>query len=179
MENNIKYETIHRFLLDELDANERAAFETELASNEDVKKQVELEKKFLKMISDVSDADLRNTISSVHMDLKSKKFFDTQQKGEAKIVQLKDRNSLKYLYAIAAVIAVLIASWYVFIKGDDANIDTNELYANYYSPENKLADYYITQGFQGSTNSAEEKLRIALDQYNHMEYGQFSWNFER
>ena len=39
MENNKKYETIHRFLLGEMDLNEKIAFENKMASSDAMKKK--------------------------------------------------------------------------------------------------------------------------------------------
>ena len=170
MENSKRYETIHRYLLDDMDVIEKAAFEKKIATDEITKKSLEMEKRFLKTIDMAADVDLKNTISTVHKDLKEKGFFENQHKRGATIIHMNDRRYNRTLMAIAALIAILIASWFIFNNSNKSSIDTDRIFANYYKPENQLANNYLIPGYTSLAETPEEKIHIAIDQYIIGEY---------
>ena len=125
-----------------------------------------MEKRFFKIMNYAADADLKNSISSVHNDLKGKGFLENQHTAGAKIIQLKNRRSSRFVLAISAVAAILIASWFIFNRETGTSIDTDVVFSNNYKPENKLIESYLLP----SAGTMEGDFRIALDQYEHEEF---------
>ena len=76
MENNAYLERIHQYLANEMDGQEKAAFEHDMHSNEQLSRDVQLEKKLLSGILMVGDDDLKNSIASTHQRLAEQQFFD-------------------------------------------------------------------------------------------------------
>ena len=172
MANDNIIESIHRFLLDDMEGDEKTTFENELASNEAIKKQITMEQRFLKGIEYVADAELKSNISNVHDSLKQKGFFKEEQTGGAKIINMKKRTTSRRLFAVAAALVALVAAWFVF-NNSDANLDTEEIYSNHYQIEKSITYALIDKtnpAFIDPADSKSKQLYLALDQYKNGEY---------
>ncbi len=170
MANDNITELIHRYLLNEMKVEEKVKFENEMSSNEAVKKQLKMEQRFLKGVEYAADAELKTTIANVHQDLKNKGFFKEQQNHEAKIISINKRNRFRNLIAIAAALAVLIASWFVFNKINTPDVNTDVIYANYYQQEKNITNFLLDQPAMGLVPTAEKKFELAIEQYSFSEY---------
>ena len=173
MANDNIIESIHRFLLDDMEGDERTTFEKEMVSNEAIKKQITMEQRFLKGIEYVADAELKSNISNVHHSLKQKGFFKEVQTGGAKIINMKRRNTSRLLFAVAAALVALIAAWFVFNNGGGTDVDTEGIYANYYQMEKSITNTLIDKtnpSFIDPSDSKNKQLYLALDQYQNGDY---------
>ena len=166
------YKNIHRYLLGEMEGVEADTFKQELEQNETLRNKFEMEQKLINTLDLSGDAELRDTISTVHNKLKGESFFEnTSTKKEAKIVAMNSRRNNKWLYAIAASVALLAAAWWVFNNRTTTEVDTNSLYANYYKTEKNITNDLLINigqdGGGGQLTTREENLRYALDQFSH------------
>ncbi|MEO1264043.1 MAG: tetratricopeptide repeat protein [Bacteroidota bacterium] len=165
MEKDDTINNIHRYLLNDMSDDEKHKFEATFDADDVVKKNVEMEKRFLDLLDLASDVELKNTISSVHEGLKKNGFFEEANKGDAKIVDIRKRKTAsRMLYAIAATVALVIAAWFLI---DTVPFDPAIVYANNYSQEKILIDNFIENGF---TPGEDVEFQMGLDQYSKGEY---------
>ena len=161
------YPTIHRYLLDEMDKEEKTAFENKIETDVSMKTQVETERKLLAMLDVAADQELKNTIQSVHNKLDGEGFFKIQHTHkEAIVVDMnKRRTASRMLMALAASLAFVFAAWFFFGK----TLDTEKLFATHYKQEqtitNKLLATTGAAGAAGQPESRDGRLALALDQY--------------
>lgn len=171
MDENNTIGKIHRYIFGEMTENESAEFEKEINENDLLKTQFEMEKKLMNALDLAGDVELKNTISAVHAELKKENFFESiDQKNTATIVPMKARRNNKMMYAIAATLVLLIAAWFV-INNTNGSINSDAIYSNYYQTEKSITNDYINEigqvGLGGEAETKEEKIAVALDQYNN------------
>ena len=172
MTNENTFENIHRFLAGEMSEEEKKAFGIKIKKDDSLKNKWKMEKNILHALELAGDTELKNTISAVHNDLKNKKFFESQTtKKEAIIVDMnKRRRANRMLYALAASVALMLAAWLVF-NNNTPVINANAVYANYYKTEKTITTDLLNNigqiGAVGQPETREEKLALALDQYNN------------
>lgn len=164
---------IHRYLLGDMDENERHRFEEASSNNESIQSQIKMEQKFLNTLELTADAELRKSIATVHQKMKSSGILEQSSNEGAKIVQLKERKASRMLYAVAATLAIVVAAWFV-TNNSTVDINNNNLFADYYSPEQTVTNIYLSNngvaGLTGTPENLEDRLAIAIDQYANGSY---------
>ncbi len=172
MSNENTYIQIHRFLKGEMDKDEQLAFEKEMGENEILKNDTLMENRLLNGLNLAADKELKNDIGEVHQNLKTQGFFKDGT-SDAKIININRRNNFKRIIAIAASIIIIAAAWWAINQqdGQHAAIDSEELFANNYKPENQeLKNIIGNVGFIDEDDSKEYKLKEALQQYENGEF---------
>ena len=148
-------EKMEDYIHGNLSVAEREQFETEMATDEQLRQEVELHRQ---LISSVETESLRQLLDQIH-----EKNFE----AETKIVAMPRRRSY-FPMAIAASVALLIlAGWWVF------NLQTSSpesVYAAYFTPAEGLP---TTLGYSTNTDFAEGMVSYKLEEYAEaLEYWQ-------
>lgn len=172
MENNAYIERIHRYLADNMDEKDKAAFEEEMHTNEELEQDVKLEAKLLSGIALVGDQALKSTIANTQQHLTNQQFFD-----QGKVVSIQSfskRIIMKKIVSIAAVAVVLIGIvWWGFFR-QPATPDTAKLFADNFKPEATMSKAIVanlgSHGFASDSMSTADSLRTALVLYDAGKY---------
>lgn len=132
-EKDFYYEKIHRFLADEMDASEKAAFQIEIENDNQLRIAVENERLLLAGIENRGENALRSAVASTHDSLRSEGFF-RQITAEPQLT-VSHKNTqfvMKNVLAIAAVFVALVAAFW-FLKPQKLTPD--EAFAKLYQPK--------------------------------------------
>lgn len=172
MERNQYYQNIHRYLLQEMNEEERLAFEAEIAGSEELETAVEEERKILRAMQQAGDRQLKEDISAVHQKLEKEQFFEKSSQT-AKTVTLKTFVMKKIIpYATAAIVLFLLV-WGIFLRDSGPDITKEEIFAQHFEPEMTLVKDRIAQlesfGMAGQT-TPQDSLREALQVYEAGNY---------
>ncbi len=163
-------EKIHRFLHGEMDTEELAAFEKEMAEDETLKHDTEMENRLLNGLKLAADTELKNNINAVHQDLKAQGFFKEGKHG-AKVINLERRKNLKRLLAVAASVIIVAAAWWFINQQQGPKVNTQQIFAENYKPESQeLNNIMESVGFGEQIDSREYRLKEALGQYRDGNY---------
>ncbi|MEM6841607.1 MAG: hypothetical protein AAF632_05240 [Bacteroidota bacterium] len=138
-----------------LSVTEREQFEADMATDEQLREEVELHRQ---LISSVETESLRQLLDQIH-----EKNFES----EVQVVSMPRRRSF-FPMAIAASVALLIlAGWWIF------NLQTSSpesVYAAYFTPAEGLP---TTLGYSTNTDFAEGMVSYKLEEYAEaLEYWQ-------
>jgi TolA-binding protein len=171
-------DTIHRYLNGTMDPSERDAFEAEMLHDSSLRKAVELERNLLAGIKKSGEQTVRNTIHTVHSNLKKEGFFaaDAAEEPEPQlhITYTSNRFTMRKLISIAASIIVLAgAVWFFTIR--NASVEIKDLYHEYYTPETdvqRAKDLIATMQSNGLAGvpTDTDTLKAALTLYEEGKY---------
>lgn len=146
-------EKIEAYILDQLNKNERKAFEAEMQQNTELQNKVNEQRQVLQMINALRDQERAEQISHVIADQRD-------------VILLKDRIgvSWKMISAIAAVIGLLVIAYFGFLRETSSSSD--RLFSDYY------VTYSISAGNRGEGELDELKNAIRLFKQNSFEAAQ-------
>jgi len=123
----------------------------------------------LKGINLVADQELKNTINSVHQELKGQHFFETQN-TDNKIVKMRNRNSRWDLIAVAATMVLVAATWWALKQDERHEANTQELYAEYYQADDPDIISIIGTGFVDQPGSRDDLFEEALKLFKNKNF---------
>lgn len=149
------FEKMEDYIHGNLSVTEREQFEADMATDEQLREEVELHRQ---LISSVETESLRQLLDQIH-----EKNFES----EVQVVSMPRRRSF-FPMAIAASVALLIlAGWWIF------NLQTSSpesVYAAYFTPAEGLP---TTLGYSTNTDFAEGMVSYKLEEYAEaLEYWQ-------
>ncbi|MEM9829023.1 MAG: tetratricopeptide repeat protein [Bacteroidota bacterium] len=149
------FEKMEDYIHGNLSVTEREQFEADMATDEQLREEVELHRQ---LIFSVETESLRQLLDQIH-----EKNFES----EAQVVSMPRRRSF-FPMAIAASVALLIlAGWWIF------NLQTSSpesVYAAYFTPAEGLP---TTLGYSTNTDFAEGMVSYKLEEYTEaLEYWQ-------
>jgi tetratricopeptide (TPR) repeat protein len=171
MENNDYIERLHKYLNREMEGEERARFESELANNEQLVNDLAEEKKLLAGIRLAGDDALRKAITAADKNLESQRFFH-----QAKVVSIDSAKTTKSfamrkIMSIAAAAVVLIGLVYWGFFREKATVDTEQIFAANFKPETTLVkDLLGGAGLLPADSLAQDSLKAALTLYDAGKY---------
>lgn len=115
-------EKIDQYLSNRLSEGERSNFEAEIAANEDLRKEVALQKMLAAGITAGGNRRLKARLQAMHDEA-----TEEDEKSATKVVQMRPRRWL----AIAASVAIMaMAVWWIMAQP----ADNQALFADYYEP---------------------------------------------
>ena len=161
MENEAKYDNIEAYIQDTLSADERIKFEEELASNSELRKELELHK------------DLHGEFTSDVLDLRTKLSEITNQKSALKVVKSKKVNTLSMIWKITSLAAVLVLGIIFLPNLFQDNLKADEIYASLYEPYPMALNQRST-----SENETNTTLNEAIQSYLDKNYTSSSEKFQ-
>lgn len=172
MEINDYIDRIHRYLTNDMNQAEKAAFEEEMNANEQLAQDTQLEQNLLMGISLAGDEELKKRIADTDERLSRNQFFD-----KGKIVSLNSQPKnfiMKKIIAFAAAAVVLIgAIWWGFFK--QAAPTPDQLFADNFKPETTksvaISESLASSGLLDSM-TMQDSLAAALKFYNDGKYNE-------
>lgn len=150
-------------IFNELNEEQSARFDHNLATDDDFRKEFELFKQLFSNLKDKKSMDLRSKLDSIYEEM-----YVT--KKEAKMIQLIKRN----WYSIAAAVAVLFmvgAYWFAGVNQQDWNQD---LYNKYYQEDEVFVNTRSVANFDtdvlhlGMTFLEKKEFSAALTEFNKL-----------
>ena len=149
------FEKMEDYIHGNLSVTEQEQFEAEMATDEQLREEVELHRK---LISSVETESLRQLLEQIH---------EENFESETKVVSLPRRRSY-FPMAIAASVALLIlAGWWIF---NLQTLSPESVYAAYFTPAEGLP---TTLGYSTNTDFAEGMVSYKLQEYTEaLEYWQ-------
>lgn len=170
-------DNIHRFLSNSMDASERETFEKEALQNQELQKDIEMERLLIEGVGYAGEKALREKIHDVHQKLKREGFFNnhTVQKDHDLTVSHSSKTPImKRIIAIAATLVALVAAVWFFTR-PAATVNPDQVFAQFYKPDEevKRAQKVIvsleTKGLAGVQTDGDT-LRLALQYYEDGRY---------
>ena len=158
-------ERIHQYLMGNLSAADKAAFEQELQENPRLAKDLEVERIVLGGIEKAADADARAQVGLMHSQMKNTASIETKS-NQPKTRSIMMMNS-RALAIAAGIIALIGAVWFMQPSKDP--------YTEFYKPENTKVKV-IMEGLQSyglaGEITAEDTLLQALKLYDNAQYAE-------
>jgi len=162
-------DAIHRYLSGSMDAAESEAFEAEMHANPTLKNDVEFERTLLAGIELAGDRALRNTIGTVHRNLKSEGFFQSNvSESPITIFHVSKSSIMKRILAIAAGLVAIAAGVFFFMQ-QDKPADPNTVFTQFYKPQEDVQraqkiiaslESYGLAGVQTDTDTLKQALQL-------------------
>ena len=115
-------EKIDQYLTNRLGEKERADFNQEIATNSDLRDEVNVQRALLGGITAGGNRQLKTRLKAMH-----EAATQAEEKPEARVVQLRSRRWM----AVAASVAILAIALWFFVAQP---ADNQALFANYYEP---------------------------------------------
>lgn len=180
MDQNLEFqERIVKYLQQQMSVEEISAFEAEIHANPELKQEFDEYKLTLKGIEFWGDTKLRSLISDTDNELKHAGFFQEDSKPKSTESKFRIPYNLNVLvkYAVAASVALLIVSMYIFFRSKPAN-ETELAFKQYYTPETtKINDVIARFNHAGiapltSDSISSDSLIAGLKFYKAQKYNQ-------
>lgn len=180
MDQNLEFqERIVKYLQQQMSVEEISAFEAEIHANPELKQEFDEYKLTLKGIEFWGDTKLRSLISDTDNELKHAGFFQKDSKPKSTESKFRIPYNLNVLvkYAVAASVALLIVSMYIFFRSKPAN-ETELAFKQYYTPETtKINDVIARFNHAGiapltSDSISSDSLIAGLKFYKAQKYNQ-------
>lgn len=164
MKQEIKYSRyIDRYMEGVMSTDEKIWFEKELMDNDELKAEIELQRKIDKVLSESEVIDLQNQLDNI---------YTNTYRPWAKTIHIpKLKKSATYL--IAGVAAVLVVLFVSLFKETNRSSTPSAIYAQYYQP----AD--INMSFRTAEEIVDSDLRLAMMYYENKEFSQAIDLFEK
>lgn len=179
MENKYNIDDIEKFLNQEMDTEELAAFEKEMAADKALANEVDFHADVVKGIQGAAPLDFRKMVTNTHQEMKEEGFFleaaETTAEQQSDQTTAKDakvrRIGMFNRLAIAASFALLLtAGWFMFSQPstpDQLFADNFAVHQDVLSVE--IEDRLAETGF-GTNKAALATLQTAIDTYKSGDY---------
>jgi len=165
MDKNYNIDDIENFLNQEMNAEELAAFEKELATDEGLANEVTFHEDVLKGIQNAAPLDFKKMVSGVHAEMKQEGFFseETTEETTEKVVQKEAKVRSLSMFrklAIAASFALVLAAGWWALSNQTATPD--QLFADNFKVHQDVLSVEIEDRLAETGFGNNKKLLISL-----------------